>query len=82
MPVVLRLDGLRVQIYPNDHRPPHVHVIGRGGELVFVLNCPTGPLVLDKSYQFSLVEARRIGTALEARLDELCAAWSRLHGDF
>src|SRR3546814_10225859 len=25
MPTVLRIDGLRVVIYPNDHRPAHVH---------------------------------------------------------
>ncbi|WHZ20694.1 MAG: hypothetical protein OJF55_002843 [Rhodanobacteraceae bacterium] len=29
MPTILRLGGLRVVIYPNDHRPAHVHVIGR-----------------------------------------------------
>ncbi len=28
MPPVLRLGGLRVVIYPNDHEPPHVHLIG------------------------------------------------------
>jgi hypothetical protein len=32
----------RVAIYPNDHRPAHVHVIGGGGEAVFILNCPGG----------------------------------------
>jgi len=29
MPTVLRFEGLRAVIYPNDHRPAHVHVIGR-----------------------------------------------------
>src|SRR5437868_3887052 len=38
MPTVHRFDGLRVVIYPNDHRPAHVHVIGAGGEAVFFLN--------------------------------------------
>jgi hypothetical protein len=28
MLTVIRIDGLRVAIYPNDHRPAHVHVIG------------------------------------------------------
>jgi hypothetical protein len=37
------IDGLRVVIYFNDHRPAHVHVIGDGCEAVFRLNCPTGP---------------------------------------
>ena len=36
MPTVLRIGGLRVVIYPNDHRPAHVHVIG-DGEAVFIL---------------------------------------------
>lgn len=31
MPTVARIGSLRVMIYPNDHRPAHVHVIG--GEL-------------------------------------------------
>ncbi|MCY4396412.1 MAG: DUF4160 domain-containing protein [Rhodospirillaceae bacterium] len=38
MPTVLRLDGLRVVIYPNDHRPAHVHVVGGDGEAVFDLH--------------------------------------------
>ena len=43
MPTVLRFEGLRVVIYPNDHRPAHVHVIGSRPEAVFDLNCPNGP---------------------------------------
>ncbi|MGA3075882.1 MAG: DUF4160 domain-containing protein [Bryobacteraceae bacterium] len=31
-------------IYPNDHRPAHVHAMGRGCEAVFNLNCPAGPV--------------------------------------
>ena len=43
MPTLLRTGRLRVTIYPNDHPPPHVHVIGANGEAVFLLNCPSGP---------------------------------------
>ena len=46
MPTVLRFDGLRVAVYPNDHRPAHVHVVGGGCEAVFNLNCPAGPVEL------------------------------------
>lgn len=28
MPTILRFEGLRVVIYPNDHSPEHVHVLG------------------------------------------------------
>lgn len=60
MPTVLRIDGLRVVIYPNDHRPAHAHVIGREGEAVFILHCPDGPPELRESYRFSRPEVARI----------------------
>ena len=53
MPTVLCFDGLRVVIYPNDHRPAHVHVIGGGCEAVFDLHCPEGPPELRENYGFS-----------------------------
>ncbi|MFB9952464.1 DUF4160 domain-containing protein [Rhizobium puerariae] len=82
MPTLLRFIGLRVVIYPNDHRPAHVHVKGAGGEAVFLLNCPGGPLELRESYGFKLAELRRIEAMLTPELAVLCAAWSRHHGDF
>jgi len=33
MPTVLRKNGFRVVIYPNDHLPSHVHVLKRDGEV-------------------------------------------------
>jgi len=68
MPTALRLDGLRVVIYPNDHRPAHVHVIGADGEAVFNLNCPEGPVVLREAYGFGLPAVNRMQTALTGDL--------------
>jgi Domain of unknown function (DUF4160) len=53
VPTVLSLLGNRVVIYPNDHRPAHVHVIGGGNEAVFNLHCPSGPPELRENYGFS-----------------------------
>lgn len=50
MPVVYRIGGLRVVIWPNDHRPAHVHVKGAKGEAVFNLKCPDGSPELRDSY--------------------------------
>ena len=80
MPTVLRLEGLRVTIYPNDHRPAHVHVIGAGCEAVFDLHCPNGPPELREIYKFSRNDAKRIAAELEVHLSELCRAWERIHG--
>jgi hypothetical protein len=80
MPTVLRLGGLRVVIYPNDHRPAHVHVIGQGNEAVFDLHCPGGPPELRENYGFDARAATRIREALAAALAALCQAWERIHG--
>jgi hypothetical protein len=80
MPTILRFSGLRVAVYPNDHRPAHVHVIGSGHEAVFNLNCPDGPARLRENYGFSRPELKRIRSVLERNLTELCSAWEVIHG--
>jgi hypothetical protein len=40
------LQVISVVIYPNKHRPAHVRVVGGGGQAVFLLNCPGGPMAL------------------------------------
>ena len=80
MPAILRFDGLRVVVYPNDHRPAHVHVIGGGHEAVFDLNCAGGPVDLRENYGFSRREIKRITGVLTDHLVELCRAWERIHG--
>jgi len=79
MPTVHRFNGMRVVIYPNDHRPAHVHVIGADGEAVFVLNCPEGPPELRESYGFQRSELSAIKRALMVVLTTLCAQWRHIH---
>lgn len=80
MPTVLMIFGLRVVIYPNDHRPAHVHVLGNGCEAVFKLHCPDGPPELRENYGFSKAEVGKIITALAAEVPPLCHHWRHLHG--
>ena len=80
MPTILRFAGLRVVIYPNDHRPAHVHVIGRGSEAVFNLHCPSGPPELRENYGFSTKALSRIAAALTANLADACREWETIHG--
>jgi hypothetical protein len=81
MPTVMRLDGLRIVVYPNDHRPAHVHVIGDGREAVFDLNPPAGPPGLRENYGFSIAAVRRIEAGLSANLAGLLDEWRRIHGE-
>jgi hypothetical protein len=81
MPTVLRFDGLRVVIYPNDHRPAHVHVIGNGCETVFRLNCPNGPPQIRENFGFARTDVTHIEAKLTAGLGIACDEWERIHGD-
>lgn len=79
MPTVLTIFGLRVVIYPNDHRPAHVHILGKGCEAVFNLNGPDGPPQLRENYGFSQKDLGKIVNALAANLAALCTAWRQIH---
>ena len=80
MPTVLRLGALRVAIYPNDHRPAHVHVVGQGHEAVFELSEPGGHSALRENYGFARREIATIALALEREMAALTAAWEEIHG--
>jgi hypothetical protein len=81
MPTILRIGGLRVVIYSEDHRPAHVHVVGEG-EAVYILNCPNGPLELRGNYGFKAQVLSRIEEELQARIKDLCTGWSEIHGAY
>jgi hypothetical protein len=82
MPSVLTVFGLRVVVYPNDHRPAHIHVIGGGCEAVFKLNCPYGPVELRENFGFSRKDLIKVGLELSANVHVLCQAWGAIHGNF
>lgn len=81
MPTVLPvLKGWRVVIYPNDHRPPHVHVIGAEEHARFELLCDLGQVRLLSNLGFSLGQLKQIGVYVLNHLVHLCNEWERLHG--
>ena len=82
MPKILNIFGCRVVIYPNDHQPSHVHVIGKDGEAVFNLNCPHGPAGLRASFNFSGKELRKIEAELIKHIPLLCQHWREIHGAY
>ena len=76
MPTVLRSGGLRVVIYPNDHPPAHVHVLGPGWVVVINLIGPVVHEVINCSER----EARRALRLITSHKAELMDVWNRLHG--
>ncbi len=80
MPTIVRFAGFRVVIYPNDHRPDHVHVIGKGVEAVFEVNCPNGEIDLRENYGASRTDVSRVRRQLKKFQREICEAWQEIHG--
>jgi len=80
VPTILRFGGLRVVIYLNDHRPAHVHVIGRTASAAIDLHCPHGPPVVRERYGLKSSQLKRIEAAIAAELPRLCRKWEEIHG--
>lgn len=76
MPTVLRIDGLRVVIYPNDHSPAHVHVIGPGWVVVITLARPD----VREAIGCNEANARRALDLVTYHQAALIEAWRRYHG--
>lgn len=81
MPTVLRHPkGWRVVIYTNDHRPPHVHVLGVEEHARFDLLCDLSRVKLNSSHGFSKAQLKSIDIFLNQNIGALCSAWGEVHG--
>lgn len=79
MVTVHRAFGYRFVIFTNDHSPPHIHVVGPGGEAKITLVGPNG-LVLDWVRGIATADMRRIMAELQRERGRLIEAWKEVHG--
>jgi hypothetical protein len=81
MPSVLPpIKGWRIVIYPNDHRPPHVHVVGTEEHARFELLCDLGQVRLLSNIGFTHGQLEHIAAYLVKHWQHLCKEWGRIHG--
>ena len=73
----IRVKQLRLVVYPNDHPPPHTHVLGPGWEIRIELSHPPALLTVAGKPKATEVAAALMATA--ERLPELRTLWSDLH---
>ncbi len=66
-------------IYTMDHLPPHVHVIGTNGQVVFVLM--QDGVELREMIGVKPKELAEIEKELLKQLSQLQAAWGQIHGN-
>lgn len=80
MVTVYRAHGLRFVIYPNDHDPAHIHVIG-DGELKVNIHGLGGLPELVWSVGMKITDRRNAMDVVRDRQEELMAHWYRLTGE-
>ena len=81
MPTIFRFRGLRVVIYTNDHRPPHVHVIGPGREARIALGDEREHPWLMTNEGLSRRQVAAALLKVSENRDLLIQRWREIHGD-
>jgi hypothetical protein len=81
MPTILRFQGLRVMIYANDHRPPHVHIIGPGNEARIALGGEGERPWLMTNEGLSRRQVAAALVEISRNRDLLMRRWREIHGD-
>ena len=70
MPTIIILDGIRIEIYTDDHPPPHFHV--RAGRMRAKFDIATGELLRGSLDKRSL---RKVRQWMELNGDSLMQVW-------
>lgn len=80
MVTVLRIDGLRVVIFLNDHEPAHVHGLGADGQAKINLAGQKGGPELVWAENLSRAEIRRAMSVIVKQRQRLLEHWRTIHG--
>lgn len=86
MPTVLLWPPFRVVVYPNDHQPPHVHMVHHGKELIVGLGCAAdgtileAPQLLRHDLRLKHQEIKAVAAFVRQHQGLLVEKWMALHG--
>lgn len=81
MATILRVRGLRIVIYSNDHWPPHVHVIGARGKARIVLGDACEHPSVRWNSGLSSGDLAAVLAEIERNRELLRQRWREIHGD-
>jgi Domain of unknown function (DUF4160) len=80
MPTILREQGFRVVIYPNDHLPSHVHVFKGSGEVRIELGDEeSDPRLMTITGQISDKDVAKALYLVKENQAKLLANWREIH---
>ena len=77
MPVIFRIGTLKFYVYPQDHRPAHVHVVAVEAEAKFDIS--TGECI--SNYGFNQKSIKELSQKVIKNQEELIEAWKEFEGE-
>lgn len=82
MPTIWRNGGFRFVIWPDDHEPPHVHIV-RGNLLAAIINLGMNdkPVSVRANYHLNRRELALAVRGVAANNALFVAEWKKLHGE-
>jgi hypothetical protein len=81
MGTMFRIGSLRVAMHSNDHRPPHVHVIGTDGTAKIALGELCGSCTVLENDGLSSKDLAAVVLVIEEKQAFLLQRWREIHGD-
>ena len=84
MPTIVRKDGFKVVIYPNDHDPAHVHVMKNSGEVKINLGneaLSKPPYLISVEGDISDKDVVKALNLVRENQSELLAKWGEIHDE-
>lgn len=77
VPTVFRKNGFRYFFYSGEgNEPPHIHVIGRGGEMKIWLNS----LEISRSFNLAASDQKEAFLIAKENVRMFLDAWRKFHG--
>ena len=80
MPTIIRQAGFLIVIYPNDHSPPHVHVLRKDGNAKVTLKCEGYEIDLVSVFGFTQKQSMDALNLVSENNEKLLLAWRKFHG--
>lgn len=74
------IDDLQVRIYPNDHNPPHFHVVSKNGEIDAKFKIENCELISGNMSSKNLKKIKAFYLGMKGKLI-LETIWNKYHGD-
>lgn len=78
MPVILKIKNMKFYVYPKDHFPPHVHVVGKGWEVKLAIS---DQLVLKVNGKVKTSLIRELQGLIKLYQKVFIDAWHELEGE-